>query len=498
VRTKEEKFKQSNVKKLKCERKIGKIRKMLKPGEIIPIAHRWNLPSTHQLYVIGQIADGSCFYHSICYALIDNYQSEERMKNYMKIDDVYRARQKYVDIFRRGLAQMITYIDSSVTEDEVKLNIKIKNIDYIMDKYVRTDQYKIYENKDDKYKMDDLEIPWEVHVFHRMYIIKDKDIYRELAEECVCLDPFIEDLSKETAEDLLSNLSVEGERISPMVIEDIKKDMLLELEYKDRHKLPFEKYIKAAYSNINNDVVTYLTDCNVYERGKIVNKFKWVEPYIRKLFFIIKNITITIKYKFGDKKRWMLGKWKRDGIKDIKDIKDIKKRILSSYTITGERYNEEKYRQLMNRDPREDFSIGKDDILWKLPLNTNYFKLMDFSILDKIEGTSLHISSLSSIINSYGIKGIRNDAGYDDIIALIPEIVGVNIHFLTINENGIKVYESLCYGTLSTHIVLKADGVHFEVIGCSDSKGDIQTVFSNHHPFIQSILEYNKHKVLII
>jgi len=39
------------------------------------------------------------------------------------------------------------------------------------------------------------------------------------------------------------------------------------------------------------------------------------------------------------------------------------------------------------------------------------------------------------------------------------------------------------------NVVLRGDGIHFELLGCLDHKENLQTAFPYDHPFIQSIIK---------
>lgn len=445
----------------------------IREGEILKL-------NFENLYLIGEIGDGSCFYHSICDALVKTYQNEDLVKELFNKTDVYEARQLYVDNFRLGLSKYLIDMDD-ISEEEVIKKIKLKNINKLFFLYVRSKKNFLYKNYEKTELINSVEVPWEVYIFHEL-ILKNKSVDKNLNFVVVK-----ETSKKVTEDDILSlkisikNKTIDMSHVNDYIFEIIDK---LKEELDDENKIIFDKklnnYLLRIYKNINNSP------------DVLKNEFpnEWMLDYMKDMFNIIKICVIKIKYEFGDIRNYEYGKFLQKDIPNTEE--ELKQVMLNKNTVdlNGKNFTEKSFNEFMMRDPRLDFNVDKDDILYKLPLNINYLRMMDYTILEKVyieNQQTFHLNTLINRVNS------RKDAGWDNIITLIPDILNVNLHILEIYSSKIKVYRSIpeLFDNDRVNIILRGDGTHFELVGFLNENGKMQTVFPKNHKIIECIRKDN-------
>lgn len=411
------------------------------------------------LYLIGEIGDGSCFYHSICDALITNYQDENIVKNIFNETNVRKARQKYVDNFRRGIANYLMDVDDNNTVE----NIKLGNMHYLFSKYVRNKNLKIFGNIKKTYTVLDITVPWEIYVFDTFYI-ENEDFEKENV------------VSKETGEKITDSSYLQSLSVTfldkKILLTRKNVNAVLEKLKKNISDKSFDKYLQKIYENINS-----YDDFLKSTSNKLENIYKFV-----------KSCIVKIKYEFGDGLNYEYGKYKESEIP--KDLKNIKKLYLKSVDTNGVQLTEKKYDEFMSRDPREDFDIKKDDVLYKLPLNINYLSMMNYTIIEKVYSENQKSFQLNNLIRTIDS---REDAGWNNIITLIPQILKINIHIIEIYKDEMKLYRTVPENWENGYknIVLRGNGYHFEVVGCMNN-GEIQTVFEYDDVLISLIKSLTK------
>ena len=302
----------------------------------------------------------------------------------------------------------------------------------------------------------------------------------------------------------------------------------------------FDNYFQILFDKIEIDDIfdNFLINCNLYnnEKSRILSKFSWMKKTLTSLFDISKNLIANIRYKFKDFNNDKFSMVSQIDILDAVKNDLLLEFFLSNINIkTNDYFTFEEYNELMTSDPRLDFYINKDDILFRLPLTLNYFSLYNYKILEKLvdeKKNPLHIKNLIKLmlpeiteipdtkfvkdengnrkmieIIEYKIK--RRDAGWEDFIPLMPEILNINIHIVTYHvdafdkENNIKEKKLKCYRTMPEvsyeslpnrpNIIIRHTEAknHFEVVAIlSEDENSFQSVFESNHPIIENLMKF--------
>ena len=222
--------------------------------------------------------------------------------------------------------------------------------------------------------------------------------------------------------------------------------------------------------SLNNSYITY-------NKNKISLKIENIKPLLNDSI-PVKLVKQNLKYLFLDKHNFKYGKYNNPDIKLLKD---------AYYVKTNKKFTDEEIKYILNTDPRDDLDLDKDNILWKLPLNLNYFKLQNYKILEHVKynitfernsNTKLKIISLINELNS-------DNWATDIIISLIINILKINIFIINAYENNISKYNYYIDENNTKNIVIRQYNIiHFEPIGFINENEDIETIFNNDHKLI--------------
>ena len=298
-----------------------------------------------------------------------------------------------------------------------------------------------------------IEIPWEIYLFDEIFIKNDRKIIQKIKEKCV-----------------YQNINTDE------LIEDLTDEIILE-KLQELEDIPFDnidnQLLYQIYFNLRISPKDFFS--------KYSSKFK-DERNIKEIFTILKGIITKLKYMFYDKKNYDYKKYNPIELENTSNYEDLIKK--SIFVGTNEKFTNENYEFIFSTDPREDFNIEKNNIIWKLPLNLYYFSLFKYKMLEQISNEISPVLNIENLISYF-----RSDewATYE-IISFLPEILDVNIHILKCYKNGLKVYDSFYAEKSNVNIVLREyNNIHFEPIGIIDDESNIKGYFNNDHPFIKAI-----------
>lgn len=172
---------------------------------------------------------------------------------------------------------------------------------------------------------------------------------------------------------------------------------------------------------------------------------------------------------------------------------------------TGMYYKPAEIQNMLDRDIR--VGIIDDPETLKYSININYFMVNEgmnihhFNDEDDVGVRTFKLKNLLDVIrpqmNSKGKVIGRRDAGEDDIIGMMPFILGIDIYLVQLYGDHIRVHRSYYNSSEdsdvhnSPSIVIHSTGSHFEVVGVYESES-VKTIFEPNHPFIAAIHEYTK------
>lgn len=542
-----------------------------------------------QIIRTGSIGDQSCFYHSVLKALVPTYQNKAHILAYSKtIDDMngtnpsnnlYTARQRFTDIFRRSIADWLcspainpqTKCAFTETEAFVHLNTRPRGIEQILSKEVNDPmtvhfdpfnvvvERKVPSGTDNKVTIKCYK--WAHNVFEDLVgdnkEAKESMITYLMQHAVFSTNKSIESMSTAikhviagqspevrrsadgikathtaaitaghiTRDELLTLLSSKG--ITSENIESIKKSFLKELQKTLSIASKSEDLMK--YYNIYNIIINdglasgetandTLVKCTLLKKvgsryepliNYYVDFIKYARGYVegrRKMIDFIRTVLVdpsTIKnnrYPMADRKR----------IKSLGFAALLELLENSINDSTGLYYTKDQISTILNRDTRIGYI--KDPEILALPITLNYFIINDGINIYNHEDTNDNniptfqlkylLPRILPTIDSSGNVISRHDAGEDDIIAMMPFIVNVDIYLVYLFGDHMRVYQSFKSSSaedcekvekrpsIVIHSVGGPRGGHFEVIGMADDDGIVKTVFEPNHPFIIAINEY--------
>lgn len=317
----------------------------------------------------------------------------------------------------------------------------------------------IYEEKElyELIKKNNIEI-----VFNK-YVLNPEPKFKNVGKDLIKL--VLED-PKRMINRIIYDETLINESNYEEILEKIKYGEYME-KYGELRSGIKDKYYNLIIENLDLDVDDF--EDNVLKTKKKKN--------VVQLFRLIKS---KFSYDLYDKEEEYYSKY---SLTQIPTVDKFKEKIMKSiYVKTGKIFREEDYNEIMEIDPREDFEIQREDILWKLPLNLNYFCLKNFQMLSQLKTLKkLHINKLYKILNS------NSWASYDNIITFMPSILKINIHIVTYEDDEFELYEKSNFEYNLNIIIRYIDELHFELVGCLDENSNIQTLFENNHLIIEKL-----------
>lgn len=388
-----------------------------------------------KIVIIGAIGDNSCFYHSLCQAVIPTYQKKEKIKKYAKnlgYDNVSsrEARQIYVDNLRRSI---LSYMFEEVETENLKRKIKLANLASIIGKYFQKNEtIRKFNNEED--------------AKNYFFGLLSGDIES--------------DLNFQSIENYVIAIFLEqGKNVNP---EKIKKYIL--------------KYLNYFFETKN--LKSFLKKCNSDENTE--EYFKNLRNEFIYFFDLIKN-------NYGNHEVYS-EYTPSDLVGNIDEILSN-----SIWKESNELATNENIEDFFNRDPRDDFNIENSqerDFIYSLPLNSRIFTFFNFEMLDRVSSGSFSLLNLSKVVCpkiSSGKTVSREDSGLSDIIGLIPEILKINVHILNPDFSKYISVPDFFKESNYPNVIIMGDGSHFECIGWVDEYKNIQTVFSAEDRIIKKL-----------
>ena len=426
---------------------------------------------------------------------IVNLMEKKQTKNSAFL--VKKARQKFCDDFRRSIGNMMINDNEEENLKETLKHIKQNNIGHIISKYCRSLEYD-YEQFDKETLKNN---------FEKIYLANDKNYLDNFfINNAVYIrnDPIF--LTKNNINEIFEN-----EKITIDSYEEKEKKIILSI-------VPYNvrKILKKIKKIIGEEIfINFVDNCYVKiiegsSKLEYLNKIRKINKNISSCVFdLIKNVIDRLKYYFCDKNN---KKSKKITDKDINQaIKNssTKNLIMSSMCVfTEKQYTVKDYKNIMEIDPRKDFDIDSEDPIYELPLTLNYFKFYDYTILEKynlVNDEKIKTVSLENLkkfifpsVKKYRNKEVvqRRDAGWEDFVPIMSQILGTNIHIVSLNNEKLiwvrsipeKIEKSKKY---KSHVIIISKPSHFEVMANMIKKNNknlgYQTIFEYEHPFIQYI-----------
>uniref|UniRef100_A0A6C0AFB3 OTU domain-containing protein n=1 Tax=viral metagenome TaxID=1070528 RepID=A0A6C0AFB3_9ZZZZ len=452
---------------------------------------------------IYTIPDNSCYYHSILYALINTYRDKQKIKIYSENNNLKIARQQFCDNFRRSI---INYLLTDNPEEDLILKIKFKSLEHLVNKYSRSNEYEYNQFNNNKV----------FEIFKNVYI--DNNFYKVFIEECIYInsDSIATIITQKNINKILSenyitiisyrnkneeikiNLTIENVHL---LLNKIKKKLLNIFTFNE-YKNIFIKCLNSIFENKN--LKEFYLSINFKRENLLLNS----------LFDLLKKITSKIKFILCDKNSMSYKRFANHKIQELiekveskfsiaeKNL-EVKKFFLNAIFIeTKLNFTEKEYEDLLNIDPRKDFDIDSDNIIMKLPLSLNYFKLYNYNMIEKstitLNDEGVFTLSIDNLVNIMLPKITENriyrqDAGYDDFVPLMGEILNINIHIFHYNyhTNKLELIRNATHirdKNLLNILILHKNGNHFETIGILLENNEYQTVFETNDPLIQELV----------